>query len=161
MAVNAIVSAARPHAFLGISGQGRSAIIRTRGNRYGHLVLRGGAGRPNFDTVSVSLAEEALRAAGLPENLVVDCSHANSWKKPELQPRVMKDVVHQIREGNRSIVGLMLESFLVAGRQELPADRAQLRYGCSVTDACIGWEETVEVVRAARAQLKGIRPARR
>ena len=92
-AVNAIVSAARPHAFLGINGQGRSAIVRTRGNRYGHLVLRGGGGRPNFDTVSVALAEEALAKAKLPQTIVVDCSHANSWKKPELQPLVMRDVV--------------------------------------------------------------------
>ena len=87
-AVNAILSAGRPHSFLGINGQGRSAIVRTRGNRYGHLVLRGGGGRPNFDTVSISLAEEALAKARLPRNLVVDCSHANSWKKPELQPLV-------------------------------------------------------------------------
>ncbi|HET8734733.1 MAG TPA: 3-deoxy-7-phosphoheptulonate synthase, partial [Anaeromyxobacteraceae bacterium] len=106
-AVNAIVSASRPHAFLGINDQGRSSIVRTSGNRYGHLVLRGGGGRPNFDTVSISLAEQALQKAGLAQSIVVDCSHANSWKKPELQPLVMRDVVHQIREGNRSVVGLM------------------------------------------------------
>ncbi len=159
-AVNAILSAARPHAFLGINGQGRSAIIRTRGNRYGHLVLRGGGGRPNFDTVSVSLAEQALAKAKLPESIVVDCSHANSWKKPELQPLVMRDVVHQIREGNRSVVGFMVESFIEAGNQPIPADRSQLRYGCSVTDACVGWDTTVEMLRSAHQVLRDVLPAR-
>ncbi len=159
-AVNAIVSAAQPHAFLGINFQGRSAIIRTRGNRYGHLVLRGGGGRPNFDTVSVAMAEEALAKAKLARNIVVDCSHANSWKKPELQPLVLRDVVHQIRDGNRSIVGLMIESFLEAGSQPIPADLAALRYGCSVTDACVSWDTTVEMIRSAREILKPVLPAR-
>jgi 3-deoxy-7-phosphoheptulonate synthase len=159
-AVNAIVSAAQPHAFLGISGQGRSAIIRTRGNRYGHLVLRGGGGRPNFDTVSIWMAEEQLQKAKLPRNIVVDCSHANSWKKPELQPLVMRDVVHQIREENRSVVGLMVESFLEEGSQPIPADLSQLRYGCSVTDACVGWDTTVEMLRAAREILRPVLPTR-
>jgi 3-deoxy-7-phosphoheptulonate synthase len=160
-AVNAILSAGRPHSFLGVNGQGRSAIIRTRGNRYGHIVLRGGGGRPNFDTVSISLAEQALRKAKLPENVVVDCSHANSWKKPELQPLVMRDVVHQIREGNGSIVGLMVESFLEAGSQPIPEDLSKLRYGCSVTDACVGWDTTVEMVRAAAGILREVLPGRK
>jgi 3-deoxy-7-phosphoheptulonate synthase len=160
-AVNAIVSASRPHSFLGVNGQGRSAIVRTRGNRYGHLVLRGGGGRPNFDTVSISLAEQALEKAKLPRNIVVDCSHANSWKKPEMQPLVMRDVVHQIREGNRSVVGLMVESFIEAGNQPIPEDLSKLRYGCSVTDACIGWETTVEMLKAAQPVLCDILPARK
>jgi 3-deoxy-7-phosphoheptulonate synthase len=160
-AVNAILAAARPHSFLGVNGQGRSAVVRTRGNRYGHLVLRGGGGRPNFDTVSISLAEAALAKAGLPHNIVVDCSHANSWKKPELQPLVMKDVVHQIREGNRSIVGLMVESFIEPGNQPIPADLSKLKYGCSVTDACVGWDTTVAMLRGARQILKDILPGRR
>jgi len=155
-AVNAILSAARPHAFLGVNGQGRSAVIRTRGNRYGHLVLRGGGGRPNFDTVSISLAEQSLARAGLRQNIVVDCSHANSWKRPEMQPLVMRDVVHQIREGNRSIVGLMVESFLEAGSQPIPEDLSKLRYGCSVTDACVGWDTTVEMLRGAREVLREV-----
>jgi 3-deoxy-7-phosphoheptulonate synthase len=159
-AVNAIVSAGRPHSFLGISGQGRSAIVRTRGNRHGHLVLRGGGGRPNFDTVSITLAEEALAKAGLPKNLVVDCSHANSWKKPEMQPLVMRDVIHQIREGNRSVVGMMVESFIEGGSQPIPADLSKLRYGCSVTDACVSWDVTVEMLRGAREVLKEVLPAR-
>jgi 3-deoxy-7-phosphoheptulonate synthase len=159
-AVNAIVSAAQPHAFLGINESGRSAIIRTRGNRYGHLVLRGGGGRPNFDTVSIWMAEEALQKAKLQRNIVVDCSHANSWKKYELQPLVMRDVVHQIREGNRSVVGLMVESFLEPGSQPIPEDPSKLRYGCSVTDPCVDWNTTVEMIRAARDVLKGVLPER-
>jgi 3-deoxy-7-phosphoheptulonate synthase len=160
-AVNAIVSASRPHSFLGVSGEGRSTIVRTRGNRHGHLVLRGGGGRPNFDTVSISLAEQALAKAKLPQNIVVDCSHANSWKKPELQPLVMRDVVHQIREGNRSVVGVMVESFIEPGSQPIPADLSKLKYGCSVTDACIGWDTTVEMLRGARQVLREVLPGRK
>ncbi len=153
VAINAILSAASPHSFLGISGKGQSAILRTRGNRYGHVVLRGGGGRPNYDTVSISLAEQALAKAKLPQNIVVDCSHANSWKKQDLQPLVLKDVIHQIREGNRSLVGVMVESFIEAGNQPIPADLSQLRYGCSVTDACVGWDTTAEMIRSAHAIL--------
>jgi 3-deoxy-7-phosphoheptulonate synthase len=160
-AVNAIVSASQPHAFLGVNGQGRSAVVRTRGNRHGHLVLRGGGGRPNFDTVSISLAEQALEKAKMPRNIVVDCSHANSWKKPELQPLVMRDVVHQIREGNRSVVGLMVESFLEAGNQSIPSDLSKLRYGCSVTDACVSWETTVEMLQSSAAVLRDVLPGRK
>jgi 3-deoxy-7-phosphoheptulonate synthase len=160
-AVNAILSASRPHSFLGVNMQGRSAIVRTRGNRYGHLVLRGGGGRPNFDTVSISLAEQALAKAGLARNIVVDCSHANSWKKPEMQPLVMRDVVHQIREGNGSVVGLMVESFIEPGNQPIPDDLTKLKYGCSVTDACIGWDATAEMLRGASDVLRGVLPGRK
>lgn len=158
--VNGILSASHPHSFLGLSESGVSSIIRTRGNAYGHLVLRGGGGRPNYDTASVFLAEQALAKAKLPPNIVVDCSHANSWKKPELQPLVMRDVVHQVREGNRSVVGLMVESFLEAGNQPIPADLTQLRYGCSVTDACVDWSTTEDMLRGAHELLKSCRPAR-
>ncbi|WP_242393515.1 3-deoxy-7-phosphoheptulonate synthase [Anaeromyxobacter oryzisoli] len=161
-AVNAILSARGAHAFLGINDHGNNAIIRTRGNPYGHVVLRGGGGRPNYDTVSISLAEQALLKAKLPLNIVVDCSHGNSWKKPELQPLVMRDVVHQIREGNRSVVGLMVESFIGAGNQPLlPPDRSQLKYGVSVTDACVSWETTAEMIREAREVLKDVLPGRK
>jgi 3-deoxy-7-phosphoheptulonate synthase len=160
-AVNGILSASRPHSFLGLNESGASAIIRTRGNAYGHLVLRGGGGRPNYDTVSISLAEQALAKAKLRTNIVVDCSHSNSWKKPELQPLVMRDVVHQLREGNRSVVGLMVESFIEAGNQPIPADLSQLRYGCSVTDACVDWPTTEEMLRGAHAVLREVLPARR
>lgn len=153
-AVNAMLSASRPHAFLGVDDRGRSAVIRTRGNPHGHLVLRGGT-RPNFDSVSVSLAEQALARAGLPQRIVVDCSHANSWRRPEMQPFVLRDALSQRRRGNRSIVGVMLESFIEPGSQPIPQDLSELRYGCSVTDPCLGWAETVAVLREARDQLRG------
>ena len=161
-AVNAIISAASPHSFLGINMQGRSSVVRTAGNRYGHLVLRGGGGRPNYDTVSVALAEAALAKAKLPHNIVVDCSHANSYKKPELQPLVMQDCINQIcaqrKTGHRSIVGLMIESFIEAGNQPIPADLAQLKYGCSVTDACVDWPTTEKMIRDADAALRAVLP---
>lgn len=154
IAINAILSASHPHAFLGLNAQGKVAIVRTRGNRYGHVVLRGGDGRPNYDTVSVAIAEQALHKAGLPANIVVDCSHANSFKKPELQPLVMRDVINQIRLGNRSLVGVMIESNIVAGRQNIPTNLADLVYGCSVTDACVDWDSTASMIREAAEQLR-------
>jgi len=160
IAINAIVSASRPHSFLGINGQGRTSIVRTRGNRHGHVVLRGGDGRPNYDTVSVQLVQQALNKARLPANIVVDCSHANSYKKPELQPLVMADVVNQVRQGNQSLLGLMIESNLIAGNQPIPADLAQLKYGCSVTDACIGWDTTETMIRDAATLLRDVLPGR-
>jgi len=160
IAINAILSASRSHSFLGINGQGRTAIVRTRGNRYGHLVLRGGEGRPNYDTVSVQMAAQALEKAELPANIIVDCSHANSFKKAELQPLVMSDVVNQIRLGNQSLVGVMIESNLVAGNQAIPEDRSQLKYGCSITDACIGWDATEKMLREAADLLRDVLPKR-
>jgi 3-deoxy-7-phosphoheptulonate synthase len=154
VAVNAIISASKPHSFLGINGKGRSAIIRTRGNGYGHVVLRGGGNRPNYDTVSVAMAEQSLKKAGLSQNIVIDCSHANSYKKPELQPLVMHDCVNQIRLGNHSIVGTMIESFIEAGNQPIPVDLSTLKYGCSVTDACIDWATTETMLREAHQALR-------
>ena len=160
IAINAIISSSRPHSFLGINGQGRTSIVRTRGNRYCHVVLRGGDRRPNYDTVSVQMTEQALIEAKLPPNIVVDCSHANSYKKPELQPLVMTDVVNQVRLGNKSLVGMMIESNLVGGNQPIPADRSQLKYGCSVTDPCIDWDTTEKTIREAALQLRDILPKR-
>jgi 3-deoxy-7-phosphoheptulonate synthase len=160
VAINAILSASRPHSFLGINGEGRVAIVRTNGNPYGHVVLRGGDGKPNYDAVSIVLAEEALAKAKLPANLVVDCSHANSYKKPELQPLVMTDVVNQIRAGNQSIVGVMIESNLEAGNQSIPSDLSQLKYGCSVTDGCVDWETTERMIRDAAILLRDTLPGR-
>jgi len=160
VAINAIRSAARPHSFLGLNAQGRSTIVRTRGNAYGHLVLRGGDGRPNYDTVSISIVERALAAAGLPRLVVVDCSHANSSKDPELQPLVLSDCVHQIREGNRSIVGLMVESNLEGGNQPIPDDLTKLKYGCSVTDPCVDWPTTEHMLHKASQALRDILPQR-
>lgn len=160
-AVNGCLSASNPHSFLGMNDAGETAIVRTRGNPYSHVVLRGGGGRPNYDTVSISLAEQAMTKAKLPTNIVVDCSHANSWKKPELQPLVMKDVVGQIRAGNQSIVGVMIESFIEAGNQSIPKDLADLRYGCSVTDGCVGWDTTASMLIDARSTLQETIAARK
>ena len=160
IAINAILSASRPHNFLGINGEGKTSIVRTSGNPYGHLVLRGVDGRPNYDTVSVRIAEQALVKAKLPPNIVVDCSHANSYKNPELQPLVMSDIVNQVRYGNRSLVGVMIESNLFAGNQTIPEDLAQLKYGCSVTDACVDWETTEQMLREAANQLRDVLPNR-
>jgi 3-deoxy-7-phosphoheptulonate synthase len=159
-AINAILSASRPHSFLGINMQGRSSVVRTRGNGYGHLVLRGGGDRPNYDTVSVAMAEQALAKAKLAQNVVVDCSHANSYKKPELQPLVMHDCVNQIRLGNQSIVGLMIESFIEAGNQPIGTDLTKLKYGCSVTDACVDWPTTEKMIRDAQLALRDLLPSR-
>ena len=128
-------------------------MIRSRGNPDGHLVLRGGAGRPNYDTVSVRIAEQALERAKLPANVVIDCSHANAMKDHAMQPLVFNDCVHQIREGNRSIVGLMLESNIDAGNQPLTGDPGKLRYGVSVTDPCIDWRTTEELLLRANREL--------
>ena len=160
IAINAIRAASRPHSFLGINWQGRTAVVRTSGNPHGHLVLRGGGGRPNYDTVSVRLAERALAAAGLPANIVVDCAHVNCLKDHTLQPLVFHDCVHQIVEGNQSIVGLMMESNLEAGCQAIPADRALAEVWVSVTDPCVDWKTTEEAVLRARDYLAPILAAR-
>jgi 3-deoxy-7-phosphoheptulonate synthase len=155
VAVNALQSVRSPHHFLGITQQGQSAVFRTRGNPYAHVVLRGGGGRPNYDSVSVALCEQELRKASLPVNIVVDCSHGNSNKDPSLQPLVAADCVNQVLEGNQSIVGLMLESHLSAGSQPIPTDLSQLRYGVSVTDACIDWETTEKLLLDLDRRLAG------
>lgn len=157
VAINAVKSAARPHSFLGINREGRSSIVRTRGNVYGHVVLRGGE-RPNYDTVSIAMTENELRKAKFAPNIVVDCSHSNSFKDHNLQTLVMSDCVHQIRDGNRSIIGLMLESNIEGGNQPIPDDLSKLRYGCSVTDPCIDWPSTESAILNACNQLKDVLP---
>lgn len=154
VASNALNSVAKPHRFLGINGDGEVAVITTRGNRYGHIVLRGGSNGPNYDSVHIKLCEEALVKAGVPLNIMVDCSHANSNKQPELQPLVVENVGNQILEGNRSIVGLMIESHLHAGSQSIPERLEDLQYGVSITDGCIGWEETENCLRKLHAAVQ-------
>lgn len=151
--INAVKASRQSHYFLGIYENGQSSIIKTKGNRYSHLVLRGGGGRPNFDTVSVMLAEKALKDAGVDSRIVVDCSHANSMKNPDLQPFVLNDCITQIVNGNKSICGVMLESNINAGNQKIPADLSQLKYGVSVTDACIDWETTEHALRMTNRRL--------
>lgn len=154
VALNAIGSAVSPHRFLGINGEGQVAVIHTKGNPYTHIVLRGGSAGPNYDSVHIKLCEEALEKKSIPANIMVDCSHANSSKKPELQPLVVENVGNQIIEGNTSIVGLMIESHINAGNQSIPSNLDELAYGVSVTDGCIAWEETEASLRALRDTVK-------
>jgi 3-deoxy-7-phosphoheptulonate synthase len=156
VAINALESAGQPHHFMGINQDGRTAVFHTRGNPYGHTVLRGGGGRPNYDSVSIALCEQELAAAGLPEKVVVDCSHANSNKDHNLQPLVARDCVEQILSGNHSIIGLMLESNLEAGNQSIGTDPKQLEYGVSVTDACMDWQTTEDVLLQAAESLRPV-----
>ena len=153
VAINALQSVANPHNFLGINQAGQVAIIRTRGNGYGHVVLRGGNGKPNYDSVSVALAEKELKKSGLSANIMIDCSHANSNKDAALQPLVLENVTNQILEGNTSIIGLMVESNIGWGNQKVPADLNQLQYGVSITDACIDWDTTVETFTRMNEKL--------
>jgi len=156
VAVNAMKSVSHPHSFLGMNGDGQVSIVRTRGNRYGHVVLRGGDGKPNYDSVSVKLCEQALEKAGQKANIMIDCSHANSCKDPALQPLVADNVANQILEGNQSIVGLMIESNLEWGNQSIPQDLSELKYGVSVTDACIDWKTTEDSLRTMNEKLKPV-----
>jgi 3-deoxy-7-phosphoheptulonate synthase len=154
VAVNALHSVSQPHSFLGINQQGQVTVVKTTGNVCGHVILRGGDQQPNYDSVHIALCEETLREAGLPENIMVDCSHGNSSKKPELQPLVADNVANQILEGNQSIMGIMLESNLKAGNQKIPADLSRLEYGMSVTDACIDWDTTETLLRDMAGKLE-------
>lgn len=160
VAINALKSVASGHRFLGIDHTGKVAVVTTKGNAYGHVVLRGGGGKPNYDSVNVRLAEEALRKADLECNLMVDCSHENSNKDPALQPLVLDNVCNQILEGNQSIIGLMIESNLKHGRQNIPSNLDDLEYGLSVTDGCISWEETEELLLNMHDKLKDVLPKR-
>ncbi len=151
--INALESVRHPHHFLGITQQGQSAVFRTRGNAHAHLVLRGGGGRVNYDAVSIALAERQLAQANLPTNIVVDCSHGNSNKDPGVQPLVAENCVTQILDGNRSIVGLMLESHLKAGNQPIPKDLGTLEYGVSITDPCMDWQSSETLLLKLHAAL--------
>ncbi len=161
VAINAMQSVTHPHRFLGIDPEGKVAITTTRGNNYGHVVLRGGGGKPNYDSVSIALAEEELHNADVPTNIVVDASHANSNKDPSLQPLVMDNVAQQIIEGNQSIVGMMVESHLKFGKQKVGDDPSSLEYGVSITDGCMDWESTEKAVRAMAEKLRDVLPGRR
>lgn len=160
VAMNALNSVSHPHNFLGINNEGQVSIIRTKGNQYSHVVLRGGGGKPNYDSVNVAICEQELEKSGLKKNIMIDCSHANSSKDANLQPLVMQDVANQILDGNKSIIGLMVESNLNFGNQSIPSDLSQLKYGVSVTDACIDWETTEKSIRDMHEKLKDILPNR-
>lgn len=160
VAVNAIQSAAHSHSFLGIDEQGKVSVITSKGNRYGHMVLRGGNGKPNYDSVNVALTEQAMDKAKIPANIMIDCSHENSSKKPEIQPLVAKDATKQILEGNNSIMGLMIESNIGWGNQKISENLADLEYGVSVTDACIDWNTTEQSLLEMADLLRDTLPKR-
>src|SRR5574343_220753 len=160
VAINALQSVSSPHRFLGIDSYGKVSIVTTKGNPYGHVVLRGGNGKPNYDSVSVAICEQELTKAGIRPNIMVDCSHANSNKAPALQPLVLENVANQILEGNNSIVGLMVESHLGWGNQSIPKNLCDLKYGVSITDACIDWDTTEKSLRSMHAKLKDVLPKR-
>ena len=155
-AVNAMQAASSGHRFMGINQQGQSALLHTLGNRSGHVILRGGGGKPNYDSLNVTLAEQALAKAGVDEVLIVDCSHANSNKDYSLQPLVAKNVFHQITEGNKSIIGIMLESNINEGNQNADLAKDELKYGVSITDACINWDTTSQLLADANNILKDV-----
>lgn len=146
-AIDAMSAAMRPHSFLGIDQEGVTSIIRTTGNPVGHLVLRGGRSRPNYDAASIGEAEEKLRAARLSPVLMVDCSHANSGKKHAQQEEVWHSVIEQRAGGTRSLIGAMVESYLSEGNQPIPQNPRDLRYGVSITDSCLDWATTERMLR--------------
>ncbi len=152
-AVNAIRAAAQPQTFLGIDLAGAASVVVTRGNANGHVVLRGGGGRPNYAPEDIASTERLLAAAGLPRSILVDCSHDNSAKQPERQPEVLRALLAQVAAGNRSIMGAMVESNLAAGSQPFPQPRDRLRPGVSITDGCIDWATTEALLRETHAAL--------
>lgn len=154
VALNAMQSAREPHHFLGINHMGQVSIFKTKGNAYGHVILRGSSEKPNYDATNLKIVEENLKKADLPPKIVIDCSHGNSNKDHKLQTSVFKNIIQQILDGNQSIVGMMLESNLYEGSQSIPSKIEELKYGVSVTDKCISWEETEKIILAAYEKLK-------
>ena len=159
IALDAIQSSSRPHHFLSVTKQGVSAIVSTSGNESCHVILRGGQSGPNYDKDSVAEAAAMLTEQGLPASVMVDCSHGNSLKDYRNQPLVAANLAHQIGEGSRTITSLMIESNLVAGNQKLPKDLSTLTRGQSVTDACLGWEDTIETLDILAASIRKRREA--
>ncbi|WP_440904511.1 3-deoxy-7-phosphoheptulonate synthase [Catenovulum sp. SX2] len=159
-AINALKSAASPHNFMGINQQGQVAVISTSGNPDGHVILRGGK-TPNYDAASVAECEEKLKKAGLNDALMVDCSHGNSNKDYSRQPIVARDIMQQIIDGNQSVIGIMLESHLNEGNQSTDLCLADMKYGVSITDACINWDDTEELLREMADKLAAPLAARK
>ena len=160
IAIDALRAAAHPHRFLGVTEQGLAGIVSTRGNPDCHVILRGGSSGPNYDAMSVQKTLAALRDAGLPPRLMIDASHGNSEKDYTRQALVVRDVAAQLAQGETGLIGMMMESFLVEGRQDL-RDPARLTYGQSITDACMGWDTTVSVLHELAAAARARRAARR
>jgi 3-deoxy-7-phosphoheptulonate synthase len=145
VAIDGCRTAASRHVFFGVDEDGRAAVVSTAGNPDCHIILRGGHGMPNYHVPDVEDALVTLGVAGLPERLVIDASHDNSGKDPERQFFAAGEIADQIADGNKAITGVMLESFLIEGRQDLKPGE-ELVYGQSVTDACLGWEDTVQAL---------------
>ena len=145
-AINAMVASRQPHSFLGIDAEGVTSVIRTSGNEDTHIILRGGKDRPNYDPLSLEEAETKMKKAGLPPVLMVDCSHANSGKQPAGQEIVWNSTIQERIKGRRSVIGLMLESYIKEGNQKFPQPKEKLVYGLSITDPCISWETTEKLL---------------
>ncbi len=156
-ALDAIKTALSAHAFIGVTGDGRVAIFRTSGNAFGHLILRGGANGPNYASEHIAFSRELLRKSGIQPSLIVDCSHGNSNKEHRRQMDVLRDVVRQVCTGETVIKGVMLESYLEGGRQEIPENLAAIKPGVSITDACLSWADTTASVRDAARELRATR----
>jgi 3-deoxy-7-phosphoheptulonate synthase len=148
-----VKAAGHVQSFFGITADGRAAAMRSRGNPDCHVVLRGGSGSPNFSSEHLSLVESELLRLGLRPSIMVDCSHDNSLHRPELQPQVLAEVVRQVLGGRRSIIGFMVESNLAGGSQPMALPDRKLRYGVSITDACLDWASTERCLREAHAEL--------
>ena len=160
IAIDAVRAAAHPHRFIGVTEQGLAGIVSTAGNPDCHVILRGGAAGPNYDAISVRKTLSALGDAGLPARVMIDASHGNSEKDHRRQPIVVREVAAQIAQGEAGIIGMMMESFLIDGRQEL-SDPTRLVYGQSITDACMGWDASVPVLQELAAAVRARRGARR
>ncbi|MFO7578015.1 MAG: 3-deoxy-7-phosphoheptulonate synthase [Pelovirga sp.] len=154
VATDAMAAAIHPHSFLGINREGRSSIVQTSGNRNVHIVLRGGNERPNYYPEDIAETAALLEQKGLPRSIMVDCSHANSYKDHTRQGEVLDNIVEQIVAGDEAITGVMIESNINAGNQPLPKNPADLIYGVSVTDKCVDWQTTVDMLSSAHAKLK-------
>jgi 3-deoxy-7-phosphoheptulonate synthase len=154
IAMDAMKAAQHPHSFLGINREGRTSIIQTTGNPDVHIVLRGGSRKVNYHPEDIVHTEESLRKNGLFPTIMIDCSHGNSSKDYQKQPEVLENVVQQVVDGNNSISGVMIESNLEAGNQKIASDLNQLKYGVSITDACIDWATTEKILLAAHARLQ-------
>ena len=160
VAVNAMQAVKEGHSFLGLSSDGKVSIIKSKGNPYAHVVLRGGNGKPNYDETAVAQVENALAQGKTSSKIMIDSSHANSGKDPYLQPMVINNVAEQIQNGNQSIIGMMIESHLKGGNQKLTADLDALEYGVSITDGCLDWESTVTALHSLRDMVKDVLPNR-
>ncbi|MHA1176703.1 MULTISPECIES: 3-deoxy-7-phosphoheptulonate synthase [unclassified Psychrobacter] len=160
VAVNAMQAVKEGHSFLGLSADGKVSIIKSKGNPYAHVVLRGGDGKPNYDETAVAQVENELAKGKTNSKIMIDSSHANSGKDPYLQPMVIQNVAEQIKNGNKSIIGLMIESHLKGGNQKLTADLSQLEYGKSITDGCLDWDSTVTALHNLRDMVKDALPNR-